>query len=96
MFYVAQAFLEGDEMAFSKHSGVIAAFGQYFANIGRVPKGFHRILMDAEKLRITSDYDHEKIVTIEQAREQVAHAEEFLDVAERVIGPLSPANDEME
>jgi uncharacterized protein (UPF0332 family) len=36
------------------------------------------------------------LVTIEQAREQVAHAEEFLDVAERVIGPLSPANDEME
>lgn len=32
MFSVAQAFLEGDEMAFSKHSGTIAAFGQYFAN----------------------------------------------------------------
>ncbi len=47
MFYVAQAFLLGDGMAFSKHSGVIAAFGQYFANVGRLPKSFHRILIDA-------------------------------------------------
>ncbi len=88
MFYVAQAFLLGDGRAFSKHSAVIAAFGRYFANVGRVPKDFHRILIDAEKLRITSDYDHGKIVTTEQVQEQIAHAEEFLEVAERVIGPL--------
>lgn len=31
MFYVAQAFLEGESLAFSKHSAVIAAFGQHFA-----------------------------------------------------------------
>lgn len=93
MFYVAQAFLEGDEMAFSKHSAVIAAFGQYFANVGRVPKAFHGILIRAEKLRITSDYDHRKTVTAEQAEEQIAHAEEFLEVAERVIGPLSSADE---
>jgi uncharacterized protein (UPF0332 family) len=27
MFYIAQAFLEGEGLAFSKHSAVIAAFG---------------------------------------------------------------------
>ncbi|MDQ6905316.1 MAG: HEPN domain-containing protein [Chloroflexota bacterium] len=93
MFYVAQAFLEGDGMAFSKHSGVIGAFGQYFANVGRVPKAFHGILIRAEKLRITSDYNHQQIVTAEQAEEQIAHAEEFLEVAERVIGSLPPAKE---
>ncbi len=96
MFYVAQAFLEGDELAYSKHSGVIAAFGQYFANVGRVPKAFHGILIRAEKLRITSDYNHQQIVTTEQAKEQIAHAEEFLEVAERVIGPLPPPDAEAE
>ncbi len=96
MFYVAQAFLLGEEMAFSKHSGVIAAFGQYFANAGRVPKAFHRILINAEELRITSDYGRLRTVTAEQAREQIIHAETFLEVAECLIGPLSPAGGEAE
>jgi uncharacterized protein (UPF0332 family) len=30
MFYVAQAFLSGEGLSFSKHSAVIAAFGQHF------------------------------------------------------------------
>ncbi|MGH8071352.1 MAG: HEPN domain-containing protein [Candidatus Entotheonellia bacterium] len=33
MFYIAQAFLEGEGMAFSKHSAVVAAFGQHFAHM---------------------------------------------------------------
>ena len=43
MFYVAQAFLLGDNMAFSKHSGTIGAFGQYFADPERVPQKLHGI-----------------------------------------------------
>ena len=31
MFYIAEAFLEGEELSFSKHSAVIAAFGREFA-----------------------------------------------------------------
>jgi len=96
MFYIAQAFLLGEGMAFSKHSGVIAAFGQYFANVGRVPKAFHRILIDAEELRITSDYGREQTVTAGQAQEQIVHAEEFLEVAERMIVPLPPTDEEVE
>lgn len=96
MFYVAQAFLLGDGMAFSKHSGVIAAFGQCFTNVGRVPKSLHRILIAAEKLRITSDYGRVRTITAEQAEKQIAHAEEFLEVAERLIGRISPSDDEME
>jgi uncharacterized protein (UPF0332 family) len=44
MFYVAEAFLEGEGLSFSKHSGVIAAFGQHFAHTGKVPIEFHRHL----------------------------------------------------
>ena len=67
MFYVAQAFLEGDAMAFSKHSGTIAAFGQYFAHVGRVPQHLHGVLIAAEKVRIVSDYGDMHAVTVEQA-----------------------------
>jgi uncharacterized protein (UPF0332 family) len=45
MFYIAQAFLEGEGLAFSKHSAVIAAFGQHFARTGKVPVEFHRFLL---------------------------------------------------
>jgi HEPN domain len=37
MFYIAQALLEGEGLAFSRHSAVIAAFGQHFAHTGKVP-----------------------------------------------------------
>ena len=91
MFYVAEAFLEGEEMAFSKHSAVIAAFGQHFAHTGKVPLRFHRILVEAEKLRHQADYGLPDDMTLEQAQQQIAHAEQFLELAERLIGPLPPS-----
>lgn len=36
MFYIAEAFLLGEGLAFSKHSAVISAFGERFAKSGRV------------------------------------------------------------
>jgi uncharacterized protein len=57
MFYVAQAFLSGEGLSFSKHSAVIAAFGQHFAKTGRVPAEYHRYLIESEQLRNVGDYD---------------------------------------
>lgn len=51
MFYLAQAFLEGEGLAFSRHSAVIAAFGQHFARTGRVPAHYHKYLIEAQALR---------------------------------------------
>ena len=56
MFYVAEAFLEGLGLSFSKHSAVIAAFGQHFAQTGKVPAEFHRFLLEAFELRHKGDY----------------------------------------
>lgn len=36
-FALAQAYLLGQELSFSRHSAVIAAFGQHFAKSGIVP-----------------------------------------------------------
>ena len=44
MFYVAEAFLLGKDLAFFKHSGVIAAFGEHLSKTGVLPKEFHRDL----------------------------------------------------
>jgi uncharacterized protein (UPF0332 family) len=87
MFYIAQAFLEGEGLAFSKHSAVIAAFGQRFAHTGRVPVEFHRFLLTAQDLRHSGDYGPPHAVTLDQAREQITRAEAFLALGERLLGP---------
>ncbi len=64
MFYVAQAFLEGEGKSFSKHSAVVATFGKDFAHTGKVPLEFHRFLIEAQELRHTGDYDTVDVVTV--------------------------------
>ena len=90
MFYIAEAFLEGDELAFSKHSAVIAAFGELFARTKRVPGELHRYLLDAQDLRHVADYGPRHFVEPELAASQIEHAERFLAVAEQLIGPIPP------
>ena len=56
MFYIAEAYLEGENQQFSSHAAVISSFGKNFAKLGTVPQEFHRFLIDAQALRQTSDY----------------------------------------
>ena len=88
MFYIAEAFLEGEGLSFSKHSAVIAAFGREFAKPQRVPVEFHRFLIEAQELRTTGDYGQLNAVTSDQAAEQIDHAEQFLALAIQVIGAI--------
>lgn len=90
MFYIAEAFLEGEGMSFSKHSAVISAFGQYFANTGRVPVEFHKFLIGAQELRNIGDYGEIDEVSIEAATLQLTRAEQFIELAENLIGTLPP------
>ena len=94
MFYVAEAFLVGKGMAFSKHSAVHAAFARHFCKTGAVPAEFHGYLEDGMVTRHSADYGKGQPVTIEDMNEQIAHAEAFLDLAARLIGPLPPADQE--
>lgn len=85
MFYIAQAFLEGEGMAFSKHSAVISAFGREFAKTQRVTVEFHRYLIEAQALRTTGDYGQLNALTYEQAAEQIDHAETIVTFASRAL-----------
>ena len=55
MFYVAEAFLLGKGLAFSKHSGVHAAFGEHFVKAGIVQPEFHRYLIRGMAVRHAGD-----------------------------------------
>lgn len=89
MFYIAEAFLEGEGLSFSRHSAVIAAFGQHFAKSGKVPVEFHRYLIEAHALRQSGDYGERHSVSFDQANEQIRRASSFLQLAEQQIGPIS-------
>jgi uncharacterized protein (UPF0332 family) len=88
MFYIAEAFLEGEGSSFSKHSAVIAAFGREFAKPQRVSPDFHRFLIEAQELRTTGDYGQLNAITTDQATEQIDRAEQFLALAAQEIGAI--------
>ena len=90
MFYIAEAFLAGKGMSFSSHAAVISAFGREFARTDRVPAEFHRFLIDAQDLRNAGDYGRFNAVTAQQASEQITYAQQFLELAQNLIGTLPP------
>lgn len=89
MFYVASALLLGEGLTFSKHSTVIARFGQHFAKTGRVPAEFHHHLIEGMEARHVGDYGTKPIGQA-KASAQIIHAEQFLELAERLLGPSPP------
>ena len=86
MFYVAEAFLLGEGLAFSKHSAVIAKFGEHFAKTGRVPAEYHRYLIEGSDRRNIGDYDIGPGLTEAQASDQIARAEKFLQLGKDQLG----------
>lgn len=90
MFYIAEAFLLGEGLSFSKHSAVISAFGKHFVKAGRVSHEFHRYLIEGEDSRNIGDYDIAPGLNKEEALEQLEHADRFLDLADRLIANVPP------
>lgn len=81
MFYIASAFLEGQNLNYGKHSAIIAGFGQHFAKTNKVPKIYHRWLIEAEKMRKGGDYNLEIIISCEDVNIIIDQAENMLSFA---------------
>jgi len=96
MFYVASAFLLGKGLKFSKHGSLIAAFGQHFVKTGEIEAKFHRRMIDAQDNRIIGDYSSISNLTDTQAATIISQAEEFLALAEQMLGAQPPAKDRPE
>ena len=81
MFYTAEALLNEKDLTFRKHSGVHSAFGKNFIKPGKLDQKYHRWLLEAFNKRLVSDYSFEAEITQQEAKEMIAWAEEFLQVA---------------
>ena len=85
MFYTAQAFLLGRERRFSKHSAVIAAFGQEFVKDDEALREFHHGIVEAQDARNVGDYQIDVILSGEDVQAHLDRADRFIQVAEQTL-----------
>ena len=81
MFYVAEALLAVIGQSYSKHSGVISAFGREYAKAGKLDSKFHRWLIDAQDFRNIGDYGLEAHITKDDVNLVCDWAQEFIESA---------------
>ncbi len=80
MFYAAQAVLKAEGIEVIKHSAVESAFGYTFAKTGRIDPKYHRILMNARKIREIADYDLDEEIVEPVASVKLEEGHAFLSV----------------
>jgi uncharacterized protein (UPF0332 family) len=85
MFYCAVAVLLTKGLSFSKHSGVISGFSQYFVKPGILPKDLAKKLGDAFKRRQIGDYEFGDEVTNEVTEQTLNDAKDFIKAAKNYL-----------
>ena len=87
-FYVAEALLFSRGLSYSRHSQVVAQFGRHFAKSGELDARYHRLLIEAFRLRQVADYSAApETVSREDAEHTIREGKEFLDVAREYLEP---------
>lgn len=85
MFYVAEALLFEQGLAFKKHSAVHAAFGKHFAKTGLLNSEYHDWLLEAFENRNTSDYNVGASISADEVALMIQQAQRFLQAARRFL-----------
>ena len=82
MFYLAEALRLSKGLAFSKHSAVIAAFGEHFAKPKVLNPIFHQHLIEAVEKRQLGDDAFQAEIEPADAKGQIERARAFLQAAQ--------------
>jgi uncharacterized protein (UPF0332 family) len=86
MYYAAQALLKSEGIDVIKHSAVESALGYYFVKRGRIDPKYHRMLIDARKIREIADYDIEEEIVEPAASLKIEEGKTFLSVIKELLG----------
>ena len=84
-FYAATALLLGEELDFSKHSGVIASIHQRFVKTGKLDEKYGKDLNWLFELRGVGDYGATTHVSRQDAANAIRAAENFLSATKSLI-----------
>jgi len=85
MFYAAQALLKSEGIEVVKHSAVESALGYHFAKTGRIEPKYHRMLINARKVREIIDYDIQEETVEPMAILKLEDGKEFVAVMKEMI-----------
>ncbi len=85
IFYATQALLKSSKIDVIKHSAVESAMGYHFVKTGKIDQKYHRILLDARKLREIADYGIQEEVVRPQAAVKIQEAKDFLKLVQKFI-----------
>lgn len=86
MYYAAQALLKSEGIDVVKHSAVESALGYFFAKTGRIDPKYHRMLIDARKIREIADYDIEEEIIEPVASLKIEEGKSFLAAIKELLG----------
>ncbi|MGV8122720.1 MAG: HEPN domain-containing protein [Candidatus Xenobiia bacterium LiM19] len=86
MFHATRAILAINKFDAKKHSSVISFFIFNYVKAGKVSEKFGKMLANAEKIRINSDYNDFFIADRETAEEQLSNARSFIEMARALVG----------
>ncbi len=84
MFYATQALLKPENIDMVKHSAVESALGYHFAKTGRIDPKYHRMLINARKIREIVDYDIQEEM-VDQTMLKIEDGREFVSVLKGII-----------
>lgn len=90
MFYCAEAVLLGKGLSYSKHSAVIAAFGQHFVKAGLFDRTFFDHLRKAYEDRQRGDYDAMEQVSRDTALSALARSRDLLQATKAFLHRKPP------
>ncbi|MFM2063081.1 MAG: hypothetical protein RLZZ507_2751 [Cyanobacteriota bacterium] len=85
MFYLAEALLLNENLSYSSHAAVISALGKYLVKTNKIPKKYHRYLIDAQDQRNRGDYDVNPNLNKEDADKLIVQAEEMLNFTDQYL-----------
>ena len=78
IFHAARALLLTDNIERSKHSGLISEFIKQYIATGKMDKKYSKIIKNAEKIRINTDYKFFYVVSRDEASQQLENAKAFV------------------
>lgn len=88
MFYATQAILKSVGIDVTKHSAVESEFGYRFAKAGKIAPKYHKMLINARKIREQADYDIFDEVVEPVASLEVQEGREFVAAIKALLGQI--------
>ncbi len=86
-FHAATALLLFKGLSFGSHAGILRAVSLNFVKTGELPRNYGRTLNWLAELRQVADYGELRNVSVTDADQAIASAEEFLQQVRQILTP---------